>query len=92
MEYLFTEVIFALISSAVVGISSAQFVVDLQRGIKREKMILVYFNTMSFSRKAIQTTAKKMVYECCWVVCDKVRTPFFLVHAIVIMFLMAQDC
>ena len=52
-EYLLTEVILALISSIVVGISKAQLVVDLQSGIRMERMMLMYLKTISFARNAI---------------------------------------
>ena len=90
MEYLLVEVMMLLISSDVVGISSLQLNAFFQRGMTSDNKILRYLRTASLERNIIWAMAKKMANDWSEMDSDKLRTPVFLVQAVVMMFLMAE--
>ena len=79
-----------LISSDVVGISSLQLNAFFQRGMTSDNKILRYLRTASLERNVIWAMAKKMANDWSEMDSDKLRTPVFLVQAVVMMFLMAE--
>ena len=59
-EKLADEVVMLLIPSGVVGISSWQLIVYLQRGTRKERITLRYLRIESLAKNAICATAKKI--------------------------------
>ena len=75
MDKLFVDDMTFLMLSGVVGISNEHMCVTLQRGMRTERMMLRYFNTISFAMNAIWAIAKKIMYDESAISFETVMTP-----------------